>query len=55
MSFLAILVSPFRDLLILELTGGMVAPQCVPLLALPLVNLSLYDQLFLAEVEHVAA
>mgnify|MGYP001335219716 CR=1 FL=1 len=40
---------------ILELTGVMVAPQCVPLLALPLVNLSLYDQLFLAEVEHVAA
>jgi transposase len=40
---------------IIELTGVMVAPQCVPLLALPLVNLSLYDQLFLAEVEHVAA
>jgi hypothetical protein len=40
---------------IIELTGVMVAPQCVPLLALPLVNLNLYDQLFLAEVEHVAA
>jgi len=40
---------------ITELTGVMTAPQCVPLLALPLVNLTLYDQLFLVEAEHVAA
>jgi hypothetical protein len=40
---------------ITELTGVMTAPQGVPVLALPLVNLSLYDQLFLMEAEHVAA
>jgi hypothetical protein len=40
---------------ITELTGGMTAPQCIPVLALPQVNLGLYDQLFLVEAEHVAA
>ena len=40
---------------ITELTGVMTVPQCIPLLALPLVNLTLYDQLFLVEAEHVAA
>ena len=40
---------------ITELTGAMTAPQGVPVLALPLVNLSLYDQLFLVEAEYVAA
>lgn len=40
---------------ITELTGVITAPQCVPILALPLVNLTLYDQLFLVEAEHVAA
>jgi len=40
---------------ITELTGVMTAPQCIPLLALPPVNLTLYDQLFLLEAEHVAA
>jgi len=40
---------------ITELTGVMTAPQGVPVLALPLVNLSLYDQLFLVEAEYVAA
>jgi hypothetical protein len=40
---------------ITELTGVMTAPQGVPTLALPLVNLSLYDQLFLVEAEYVAA
>jgi hypothetical protein len=40
---------------ITELTGVMTAPQCIPVLALPLVNLTLYDQLFLMETEHVAA
>jgi hypothetical protein len=40
---------------ITELTGVTTAPQCIPVLALPLVNLTLYDQLFLLEVEHVAA
>ncbi len=40
---------------ITELTGVMTAPQCIPVLALPLVNLTLYDQLFLMEIEHVAA
>ena len=40
---------------ITELTGVMTAPQGIPVLALPLVNLSLYDQLFLLEAEHVAA
>lgn len=33
----------------------MTAPQGIPILALPLVNLTLYDQLFLVEAEHVAA
>jgi hypothetical protein len=40
---------------ITELTGVMTAPQGIPVLALPLVNLTLYDQLFLTEAEHVAA
>ena len=40
---------------ITELTGVMTTPQFIPELALPLVNLSLYDQLFLVEAEHVAA
>ena len=40
---------------ITELTGVMSAPQGVPVLALPPVNLTLYDQLFLVEAEHVAA
>ncbi len=40
---------------ITELTGVMTAPKGIPLLALPLVNLTLYDQLFLVEAEHVAA
>jgi len=40
---------------ITELTGVMTAPECIPLLALPPVNLTLYDQLFLVEAEHVAA
>jgi len=40
---------------ITELTGAMTAPKGIPLLALPLVNLTLYDQLFLLETEHVAA
>jgi hypothetical protein len=33
----------------------MTAPQNIPALALPLVNLTLYDQHFLMETEHVAA
>ena len=40
---------------ITELTGVMTAPQGIPVLALPLVNLTLYDQLFLVEAEHGAA
>jgi hypothetical protein len=40
---------------ITELTGVMTAPQDIPVLALPRVNLTLYDQLFLLEAEHVAA
>lgn len=40
---------------ITELTGVMTTPQCLPVLALPRVNLTLYDQLFLVETEHVAA
>ncbi len=40
---------------ITELTGVMTAPKGIPLLALPLVNLTIYDQLFLVEAEHVAA
>jgi len=40
---------------ITELTGVMTPPQCIPVLALPPVNLSLYDQLFLMEAERVAA
>jgi hypothetical protein len=40
---------------ITELTGVMTAPQDIPILVLPLVNLTLYDQLFLLEAEHVAA
>lgn len=40
---------------IAELIGVMTTPQCLPVLALPRVNLSLYDQLFLVETEHVAA
>ncbi len=40
---------------ITELTGVMSAPQGVPVLALPPVNLTLYDQLFLVEAEYVAA
>jgi hypothetical protein len=40
---------------ITELTGVMTTPQCIPVLALPQVNLTLYDQLFLVEAEHVAA
>jgi len=40
---------------ITELTGVMTTPQCIPVLALPRVNLTLYDQLFLVEAEHVAA
>lgn len=40
---------------ITELTGVMTAPKGIPLLDLPLVNLTLYDQLFLVEAEHVAA
>lgn len=40
---------------ITELTGVMTTSQCIPVLALPPVNLTLYDQLFLVEAEHVAA
>jgi hypothetical protein len=40
---------------VLELTGVMTTSQCVPVLALPRVNLTLYDQLFLVEAEYVAA
>jgi hypothetical protein len=40
---------------IAELTGALTAPQGFPLLALPRVDLSLYDQLFLGEADHVAA
>jgi hypothetical protein len=40
---------------ITELTGVMTTPKGIPVLALPLVNLTLYDQLFLVETEHVAA
>jgi hypothetical protein len=40
---------------ITELTRVMSTPQCLPVLALPQVNLSLYDQLFLVETKHVAA
>jgi hypothetical protein len=40
---------------ITELTGVMTVPQSIPVLALPPVNLSLYDQLFRVEAEHVAA
>ena len=40
---------------ITELTGVMATPQGIPVLALPQVNLTLYDQLFLVEAEHVAA
>lgn len=40
---------------VLELTGAMPIPLGIPTLALPLVDLNLYDQLFLAEDRHVAA
>ncbi len=40
---------------ITELTGVMTTSQCIPVLVLPQVNLTLYDQLFLVEAEHVAA
>jgi hypothetical protein len=40
---------------ITELTGVTTTSQCIPVLVLPPVNLSLYDQLFLLEAEHVAA
>ena len=40
---------------ITELTGVMTAPKGIPVLALPLVNLTLYDQLFLVEAEYAAA
>jgi hypothetical protein len=40
---------------ITELTEVMTVPKGIPVLALPLVNLTLYDQLFLVEAEHVAA
>lgn len=47
--------NPWDEKTITELTGVMTTPQCLPVLALPRVNLSLYDQLFLVETEHVAA
>jgi hypothetical protein len=40
---------------ITELTGVMTAPKGIPVLALPRVNLTLYDQLFLLEADYVAA
>ena len=40
---------------VLELTGVMPIPPGIPILALPLVDLNLYDQLFLAEDRHVAS
>jgi hypothetical protein len=40
---------------VLELSGAMPIPLGIPTLALPLVDLNLYDQLFLAEDRHVVA
>ena len=47
--------NPWDEKTITELIGAIGTPQVIPLLAPPLVNLTIYDQLFLTAASHVTA